>query len=77
MHRRFWRYSFDGETFLGATPTDDVTVDDVHAEWRALAAKTVLRRYPVATPLLEALHQVGDTEWDAYADSGALGVDAK
>lgn len=67
MHRRFWRYLFDGEEFICATPRDDVDEATVHQEWRALAASRVSGRYRVQGPLLDALHHAGDHQWDAFA----------
>lgn len=55
MHRRFWRFTFDGEEFVCATPRDNVDAQTVRDEWLALAAQLVKDHVPVPAPLAAAI----------------------
>lgn len=55
MHRRFWLYTFQGETFVCATPREELSFHTVRSEWEEIARTRLLRREALPLPLQMAL----------------------
>ncbi len=72
MHGRFWLYTFQGETFVCATPLEELSLHIVRTEWEEIARTTHLRRGALPLPLQAALNGTAERHANGCTTSGPL-----